>query len=301
MISVYRDLSDAYYSSGEFDNAINLLNPIIKSKQADEHCFQTMVSCLMALDERKKAKAVVQSGLELYPRSGLMYDELGKLYESDGDSRDAIDTWLHGLQVSPNYYMNYFELSRIYIAKSNFVMSLVYGEIFVNLERNGTKADEARKIILSDYQRLFYLPDNVTPKYKNRVVDDLPFADNFEDAVKNTLIKLSAIMDDGLNMENLIMLRTRFAMEWQVKYAKIFPHSLFIYQLALMKVGFYDAYNQWLLAKAISKPEFDMWDKFHSSSITQFEIWAETEPLKPVSTDFYDETGALSSPINRKK
>jgi tetratricopeptide (TPR) repeat protein len=297
-ISVNRDLAQAYYLSAQYAEAKAVLENVIKSKQADEQAYQIMVACMNALGEQQKAVPIIQNGIELYPHSGLLYRELGKLYESAGRTDDAIQAWITGAKIAPTYALNCYELCRFYSLHDKPVWVLLYGEIFLNMTQKSERSYEVKKMMINAYQSFFFMPDS-SPKYGGGF--GAPTANNFHDAVKNTLIKSASVMDDGVNMENLIMLRARFIMDWEDTYVKKYPFQLFAYQDTLLRYGYYDAYNQWLLGKTVNQSEFESWDKFHSSAIAQYLSWADEHPFKPLTTDFSDEKTDRISVIKIKK
>ncbi|MEI8278148.1 MAG: tetratricopeptide repeat protein [Bacteroidota bacterium] len=299
MTVIYRDLGQAYYLTAKYEDAIATLESIIKSKQADEQSYQIMVACMAAAGERKKAISVLENGITLYPHSGLLYHELGKIYEEEHNEEEAISNWVKGIRVAPAYRLNYFELAHAYLEEEDLISALLYGEAFVNMEMKTNRADDARRMMVTAYRKLFFMPDNVTPKYGEGFA--MPAAINFKETVKNTLISAAGVMDDGMNIENLIMLRARFVMDWEIKYAKKYPVNLFAYQDTLLRNGYFDAYNQWLLGKAVNRTDYEQWEKFHSSAIAQFEVWSEMHPLKVTLTDFCEDKDTKNSSEKHKK
>ncbi|MEO6832241.1 MAG: hypothetical protein ABI378_07575, partial [Chitinophagaceae bacterium] len=113
-------------------------------------------------------------------------------------------------------------------------------------------------------------------------------ADNFEEAARLTLFKLAPVVADGITTENLIMLRTRFTMDWMANYQSRFPYTLFSYWDAMLREGHFDAYNQWLFGKAENASQFEAWTKFHPDVIPAYNTYYELHPLIMYASDNYN-------------
>jgi hypothetical protein len=107
-------------------------------------------------------------------------------------------------------------------------------------------------------------------------------------------------MGDGITTENLIMLRTRFAMEWMTYYAAKYSYSLFTYHDKLLRDGQFDAYNQWLFGKAENVALYNSWTQFNPSAMPGINSWMQQNRYNPTSADFYN-TKEISSLFSKKK
>ncbi|MGN6568011.1 MAG: tetratricopeptide repeat protein [Flavipsychrobacter sp.] len=285
----YRDLGKAYYLAGDYKNAQATLEPILKSEQADDISFQTMAACQAAEGEKKKAKNTLQKGLERFPNSGILYHDLGKVYEADNELVYALQTWLDGIHKDPSYHVNYYEAARMYMDTKKVVWAIIYGEVFVNLERQTPRSDEVRGMLFDAYKQLYTtMPLTTVPKFGKHKVEENK-DNSFEEAVRSTYMRLAPVVADGVTVENLTMLRTRFIMDWELRYAQKYPFSLFYYQDELLRSGNFDIYNEWLFGKIDNEQEFEAWKKFHPEAIPQYEAWASQHHLEPVAGDFYND------------
>ena len=285
----YRDLGKAYYLAGDNKNAEATLEPILKSEQADDISFQTMAACQVADNEKKKAKSTLQKGLERFPNSGILYHDLGKLYEANNELVYALQTWLDGIHKDPTYHVNYYEAARTYMDSKKVVWAILYGEIFVNIERETPRSYEVRGMLMDAYKQLYTtMPLAAAPKFGKHKTENEE-AGNFETAVTSTFMRLAPVVTDGINVENLTMLRTRFIMDWNLRYAQQYPFSLFYYQDQLLRSGNFDIYNEWLFGKVDNEQEFEAWKKFHADAFPQFNAWATQHKLEPIAGDFYND------------
>lgn len=296
---LYRDLAQALTLQQKYSEAYKTVEPLIKDEKADELTYQIASNALLAQSEKKKAKNVIEKGLKRYPQSGILYHELSRIYELNADPEYALDALLQGIQVDPAYHMNYFEAARIYNNTGRPVWTILYGEIFCNLERQTSRSQDMRKMVFDAYRRIFTEPQSVTtPSYGERL--NRGEEPTFEAAVMQTFNTLSPVMSDGVTTDNLVMLRTRFAMEWNTSFADKFPFSLFAYHEQLLREGEFDAYNQWMFGMAENPKLYETWTKFHTEAMPGFEQWIRTHPFKPLAADFHN-TKDLRNLFDKKK
>lgn len=288
---LYRDLANAYLLSGNYSRAEQTITPIIDKGGADAQSYALASAVHSALKEDKKARKLLDRGLELYPNSGFLFHEKGKYYEEKDDRQEALKTWLAGIAADPGYHINYYEAARMYMQTSKPVWAIIYGEIFVNLERYTPRSGETRKMILAAYKRFYATPDaEELPSFGKAGSGNI--ANSFEQAVMQTLLRLAPVVADGVSTENLTMLRTRFSMEWAAKYAAKYPFTLFDYWDDLLRAGHFDAYNLWLFGRAENQAQYDAWVKFHPEALPAYEQYYAAHPLRPTAADAYND-GAL--------
>ncbi len=300
---LHRDLGRAYYLSGNSQQAEEILEPILKSGEADEQTFQIMASIQGgAGGDKKKARSILLRGIGRYPNSGILHHDMGKLYEDDNEPEKALASWLDGIQKDPGYHVNYYEAARMYLMADKPVWTIIYGEIFVNIEQFTARSQETREMLLSAYKKIYYTaPAGEIPKYsKNAKVAN---TSSFESAVLATLMKLSPVVGDGVNTENLIMVRTRFVMEWITTYGNKYPTALFNFHDNMLRSGYFDAYNQWLFGKAENASQYEAWLKFHEKAMPEFLAWQQQNKFTPTSGDFYNTKqvqGLFERPAEKK-
>jgi tetratricopeptide (TPR) repeat protein len=285
---LYRDLGQAYYLTGAYQNAKETLDPVIKHDAADEQTFQIMAATLTALNDRKKARSILQKGLEKYPHSGLLYHDLGAWYEADQNMEDALKAWLDGIEADPAYHVNYYEAARAYMYSNKPpIWSIIYGEIFINIEQQTPRANETRTMLLAAYRKLFNsVLKAEPPKFKGKKGEEAE--SSFEQAVYDVYMKLAPVVTDGITTENLTMLRTRFMMDWTLQHSGKYPFSLFYRQDKMIRDGYFDIYNQWLFGRAENQQQFEAWKQFHPDDLPDFEEWLQDNKYRPAAGDFYN-------------
>lgn len=282
---VRRDLGQAYYLTGDYKEALATLEPLIDAGQADESAYQIAGASLAAAEEYKKARTLLRKGLDRSARKGMLYHELGAVYEKENDRENALKTWLEGIEKDPAYHINYYEATRMYMYTTQMVWPILYGEVFLNMERQTPRANEVRKMLIAAYKRFFFMANDKKEPAKKKTPGS---AASFEEAVEEVLNKQFPAVSDGITTENLTMLRTRFIMDWNELYASRYPYAVFAYQDDLLRDGHFDAYNQYLYGRADNAQQLSAWNQFHPEAMGHFETWAQGHAIKNYSGGFYN-------------
>ena len=120
--------------------------------------------------------------------------------------------------MDPNYSKNYYNACKYYYFTTDKVWSILYGEIFINMEPLSTHSPEIKTILLESYKKLFASTD---------ITKDTRGNNAFAIAFIKTMNKQSSVAAAGINAESLTMIRTRFILDWFQDYAAKFPFKLF--------------------------------------------------------------------------
>ncbi len=72
---------------------------------------------------------------------------------SKKDFKEAVKQWEKGIEVDPNHSGNYYNAAKYYYFTQDKVWSIVYGEIFVNLESYSKRTPEIKTILLNSYKK----------------------------------------------------------------------------------------------------------------------------------------------------
>lgn len=285
-VSLRRDLAYTYYLSGKAEMARTVISPVLNSVFADEQTFQVAAAIENVLGNYGKAKRILKSGIKKYPHSGLLYNNLGNLYSTSKSDKAAMDAWREGILKDPGFGQNYYGAARMYYSETNYVWALIYGEIYLNLDPDPSRSNQIKKMIIETYQAL--LSNNgstaVLPAFRGKSKEETG-ALTFEKCFQKVLLENASIVRNGLNPETLTMLRTRFLMDWELKYAHRFPFTLFAWQNKLIHTGYFDAYNQWLFGAISNSQAFQLWVKKFSDNYSGYERWVQRNPLQPASYD----------------
>ncbi|MBP6430868.1 MAG: hypothetical protein KA319_03795 [Ferruginibacter sp.] len=258
-IDINKDLALNYYFSNNNKKALETIKPLLDREDADDKCYQIAGDILLANDDAKECEKLYKKGIKKFPNSGSLYNELGKLMWSQ-KNYDAIKMWEKGIEVDPSFSKNYFNASKYYYFSTDKIWSIYYGEIFLNMEPMSTSSPEIKNILLESYKKLFVDTDAEQKAQTNSA---------FATAVLQTLLKQSTVISSGINTESLIMLRTRFILDWQNTYASKYPSRLFDLQKQLLQEGVFEAYNHWIFTAAQNLSYYQSWTTTHSTEYAE--------------------------------
>jgi tetratricopeptide (TPR) repeat protein len=248
-IEIAKDLGLNYYFSKDFSKALEVYKPILDRTDADDQCFQVAADIYQAMGDAKEAEKVYKKGLKQFPKSGPLYNELGELLFAQKDYT-AIKQWEKGIEMDPGFSKNYYNASRYYYFTTDKVWSILYGEIFLNIEPGSILTPEIKNILLEGYKKLFADAD-----LQKAGVGQPPFVQAF----LQTMNKQTNLAASGINTESLTMIRTRFILDWYNDFGTKFPFKLFELQRQLMQEGMFDAYDQWIFTAAQNLPAYQNW------------------------------------------
>jgi tetratricopeptide (TPR) repeat protein len=285
-VMLRRDLAYTYFVAGKREKAKEIIDPVVNSELADEQTYQVASAVEASLDNRKQAKKILNNGLKKYPNSGLLYQAKGNLlHAEEKGAKEALQTWVEGIKAEPSFAANYYSAAKGYLNAGNPVWALLLGETFINLDEGTAKAAEIKSLMLDAYRQLFSPADNEKLPDFRAEKNSNSTAAGFTGLYKSVMTNNAAAISDGLNVENLIMLRTRFILEWFRNYSIHHSSTLFAYHDKLIRSGHFDAYNQWLFGAASNSQEFSNWVKMNSKQYGDFEQWKKRNPYQPSISD----------------
>ena len=276
-LEIQKDLAFTYYLQRNYSKALETAKPLLERKDADEQCYQITGLVYKAIEERKECEKMYKQGLKRFPNSGVLYNEYGEMLWTKQDY-DAIKWWEKGIEMDPNYSSNYYNACKYYYLSYDKVWSLIYGEIFVNLESDSKRTPEIKNILLEGYKKLF--SDSKIPKNQGTKVLFVP-------TYLTVMNDQSMTVSPGITAESLTILRSKFVLEWFDKNAAKFPFRLFEYHRQLLKEGLFDAYNQWIFGAAQNLTDFQNWTTIHADEYNRFINFQRNRVFKLPSGQYY--------------
>lgn len=261
-LDMQKDLVMSYYYKRDYSTALEGAKKLIDRDDADVVCFQIAGNVYKALEMPKDCEKVYKKGLKKFPNSGPLYSEYGELLWSTKDY-SAINQWEKGIEAAPSYSGNYYNAALYYFYTKDKVWSILYGEIFINMESLTERSTAMKQLLLKAYkEKLFADPNFMKGEEKNK--------SEFAKAFLEEMGKQYSLASKGITTETLTMIRTRFILDWFNKYASKFPFRLFDYQRQLMQEGLFDAYDQWLFGITENPAAYDKWTKTHEKEYNAF-------------------------------
>lgn len=282
-IELQKDLALSYYMKRDFAKALEQAKELLDRDDVDEACYQIAGNVYKALEEVKDCEKLYKKGLKKFPKSGPLYNEYGELLWGSKNS-SAIELWEKGIQNDPSYAGNYYNAAYYYFTINDKVWSLIYAEIFVNMESLSDRAAVMKQMLLQAYkEKLFADPEQL----KEENLGGKGNKNEFAKAFLLTIAKQSSLASRGITVETLTMIRSRFILDWFQSSAGRFPFRLFDYQRQLLQNGMFEAYNQWLFGPVENLAAYDNWTKTHLDQFETFSKFQRSRIFKIPAGQYY--------------
>src|SRR5688572_8524880 len=233
------ELAYAYHLKKDYKTAIEVLEKNVDHKDVSERFFQLLGNSYDINGEPAKALETYDAGLKKFPNSGMMFLEKGNVHWVKKEYDKALSFYEKGIEVAPHFPSNYYRAALIYLNSTEEVWGMLYGEIFMNLERNSKRTAEMSKLLYDTYnsQIKFTGKGNLTVSFCQQMTmsasalsdptkSKLPFCMVYEPT-----LMLAAINENKIDLDALDNIRTGFVETYFKKdFHKTHPNLLFSYQ-----------------------------------------------------------------------
>jgi len=277
-LELKKDLAFTYYLQRDYTRALAQAKTFPDRKDADVQSYQILAMIYQAVEERKETEKVYRSALKKFPESGVLYSEFGEMLATKNDNAEAIKQWEKGIEVDPNFSRNYYNAAKFYASTSEKIWTLLYGEIFVNLESFSRRTPEIKALLLDTYKSFFSTAN----------LAGLSARSEFAKAYLEHMKRHASIVSAGVTPESISSLRIRFIIDWYQKDAARFPFRLFDMQHQLLKEGMFEAYDQWIFGAADDLNVFQNWTTTHAEAYNQFTTLQKSRVFKIPAGQYFN-------------
>lgn len=271
-LTLLKDVALTYYLSGDYKRAAERILPLTDREDADVQVFQIAGNVFKANDAFKQCEKLYRKGLKKFDASGPLFAEFGDLLWTLEKPAEAIAQWETGISVDPSHSGNYYHAAKFYFAAADKARSLVYGEVFVNLESYSVRTAEIKILLLESYKRVF-MPGDSKQFF---VKPTTPFELKFMEVIN----KQSELSLRGITPESLLIIRSRFILDWFNMSEGKYPFKLFDHMQQLLRDGMFEAYNQWLFGPAADAAAYLNWTRTHESDYQLFTNYQRNKLFK---------------------
>ena len=274
------EIGYAYYLKKDYENSLKYYKEVIEFDDATDQCYQMLGNVYDATGDSGKAIETYNKGLEKFPNSGRLYLEKGNVYWNRNKFESAIPFYEQGIEADPEFSSNYYRATLIYCNSEIPLWGIIYGEIFMNLERNTERTEEISKLLFDTYKSAININSEEEAKISfNRIlkIDDnargLPFSFAFETAMLKSIIPLMKNNKKEITLSNLNDIRINFINFWyNDKTIVKFPVVTFKYMRKIQGSGFLDVYNRWIFMMG-AEEEFKLWSEANADLWENFVKW----------------------------
>ncbi len=165
---------------------------------------------------------------------------------------------------------------------------MLYGELFMNLERGSKRTAEMSKLLYDTYksQITFTSDTSISISFsKSSVIDinslksgkfKMPFGTGVYEPGMLLAVSLNT---KKITLDALDTVRTAFLDFYFKKFIKQYPIVLFYYQNEVQTAGHFEAYNHWLLMKG-DEDAFNAWKAANKQKWDDFIKWYTNNPIQ---------------------
>ena len=154
----------------------------------------------------------------------------------------------------------------------------MYGELYVNLAPLGDKSITIRKKLLETYKNIFA---NI------RLMNTAEFSSPFTKKYLTHLFKQEEISKKTLSLDDILMVRTRFLLDWYNDRNTVLPFHLFDMQREMLQRGLFTAYHQWLFGLVDNASAYQRWKELHADEVAAFERYRYAQPFRIPTGQYY--------------
>lgn len=286
------EIAFAHIKKADYKNAILQLEKVKEYSNIDDYYYALLGNAYDYANNPDQAIKVYNEGLKKFPNSGKLYLEKGVMFEFEKKIAEALEIYEAGIKADPSSPSNYYRASRLYMNSNNILPGLIYGEIFVNLERTTSRTQEISKLLYEGYKKAVHFNNDeiktdfceaiITIQNKDKNLQ-LPFCIIFG---KNFI--LSAINQKEINLETLSSIRQKFIKEYYNKDYKTYPNVLMSYHKTMEDKHLFNAYNHYVFQMG-DLPSFQNWETKNKAEYDKFVDWytADENVLKINKNNVY--------------
>lgn len=276
------EIGYAYIMLKDYASAITIFETILTHKDANDAIYTMLGNTYDLNKQTDKAIATYEKGLTLFPKSGKLHLERGNIFLMTQEYTNALEWYEKGIKADPDYASNYYWACKIYLASTEKVWGMLYGEVFMNLERGSKRTEEISKLLFDTYK------SQISFKGKNKV--EVNFAQNsvinvgnlekpedlklpFTTMVYEINLSIACALEKKISLETLNKIRSNFVdLYFQNETNKKYPNELMNYCKWMKDESQLECYNYWLLSQG-DADGFEKWQKKNEEKWQKFLKW----------------------------
>lgn len=291
------EIGYARYLAKEYDEAIDIFKKLSKRDDATPRVYQMLGNIYDYAGKPAKAIDTYEAGIKRFPNAGGLYLERGNMETAKKEYNKAIVYYEAGVKADPAYPSNYYWLAKLFCSSQDEVWGMLYGELFMNLERGSKRTTEIGKLLYYTYKSEIKFPTDTSmsvsfskgatiyiPMDKKKKADPDALLKALQKQPFGTMIYEVSLMlgmaeAKVVNLATLNKGRNGFLeVYYQKEFEKKYPNVLFDYQQQLVRDGYFEAYNYWLLGGGEESGQAE-WIAGHKEKWDAFMSWFKDNPI----------------------
>ncbi len=278
-LDLLKDKGYMYVLGRDFSNAFVVGQQLTQRADADDQCYQILGMVYDSLTELDAGAKMYKLALQKFPSSGALYSGYGHLLYTGKNYDEAIIVWEKGIKTDVNNNSNYYYAAKYYSSNGNLLWSLLYGEIFVNIESFTSRTAEIKDLLYQNYIKL--LTGNTLAKINSG-------SKGVTKALTDILIKNKSALNSGDTIQNIAAIRQNLLIDWvNSGAAKQYPFRLFDLHRQLVEAKIFTAYNEWLFGESANESAYEKWQNAHADEMKQWQQLLHSVVFKIPAGQYY--------------
>ncbi|MBR5638270.1 MAG: hypothetical protein IKW83_00760 [Muribaculaceae bacterium] len=287
----------AYYKAGDFKHIVKEGPKLFNHPEIESQCYQLVGNAQDVLGDPEAAIKTYDEGLKRFPNSGYLYLEKGNIHMMHKRYNEAVECYLQGVEVQPDFASNYYRLALLFADSTEPLWAIVYAEVVCNLQPGSDRGEEMGKLIYD----LFC--ENVKIDGENKVHVSLtqentiymtsdtskvqfPFPMMYELGFMKSPALEEFLQTKKLTVAQIADMRKEALAHIDSVAPGYYNLSLLDYHRKLIKSGNWEAYNMWLMSPG-AEDETNKWadTKDGSEKLERFANWFGENRFIPSATE----------------
>lgn len=286
------EIGYAHYLQGNYKGTVKVCKKLLKHRDVNSRVYQMLGNSYDLLGNPKAAIKTYDKGLEKFPEAGNLYLERGNMEVAAKKYESALVYYEEGIEAQPTFPSNYYWATKIYLSTDNEIWGMIYGEIFMNLERNSKRTQEISQLLFKTYESEIDFPTDSTATVSfasNTIVisdpSDIGSMINglsgvtYGLGVYEPILATCVIGHKEITLASLAAIRSSFATAYaENEKAQEHPNRLFEYHKEMVDLGHFEAYSYWVLSQGDTEA-FTEWQEEHKREWSSFLEWFKKNPI----------------------
>lgn len=272
------EIAFAHVKKEEYKKAIKILDKTKKYKNANSQVYQMSGNCYSYMGKPDKAIAEYEEGMKKFPNAGNLHLEKGNIFLQQEKYNEAVTNYIRGTEVDPMYSSNYYRLALVYLSSTDKLSGIIYGELFVNIERTTNRTIEISELLFETYKKsITFKDDGAETDFCDIIIDarSMPDPDNITLPLCGIFGKhfiLATLGESEVTLASLANMREKFLNSFFEEDYKDYPNVLFEYQKDILDAGHFEAYSHYIFQMGASD-EFETWKNNNEEKYSDFVAW----------------------------
>ena len=277
------ELGYAHYINDNMPRAIEEFSKIIDKWDYNEQVYGMLGNSYDMNGQSGKAEEIYKKGLERFPKSAYLLNELSVIALKAEDYNKSLDYCLQGIKANPQYSPCYFRAASLFLQSDYPVWGMIYGEMYMAMERrNGDRIKEMSRLMMDAYKRCITFDDDVLSLTFSADTINVDTEESTDasmrrfDLVGYEMCMALSVTDAGIkeiNAENMCKVRKAYVDKLATDSVfSIYRNPYVKHLLAVRASGYEDAYNHFV-TMGYDAPALSKWANSHPFEWNRFADW----------------------------